>query len=224
MTNNEEKPYERFGAPSPNLKRVVSLNAYKHGLTAKALLLPAGDRPAYQECVNIIFNEYQPATPMEQLVIQEVADTTWKLQRVFVYEAGLFAKGRMENKNLFGADICAPEDRHLIEEGEIQHTYSKSLTNLSLQQGRSQRHLERKIAQFEKLRSEREVFEVAEADTAQNSVLGDPKDTRPAHESVGPVFTLEYLASRIEFTRVAGDDKAVIFDRHWGDPRAKQAA
>ena len=220
----DEKLNEEIRAQSPSLKRVASMNAYKHGLTAKALLIHELDRPAYKDTVDIVFTQYKPATPMEQLVVQEIADTTWKLDRVSFYEAGLYAKGRMENKNLFGPDMCSPAERHLIEEGEIQHTYSNSLTNLSLQQGRSQRHLERKIAQFEKLRSEREVFEVAEAELAMNSVMGDPKDTRPAHRTVGLVFTLEHLAARVEFLRGTGYKNAVIFDRHWGDPRAKQAA
>ena len=225
MISEQQSRYnDSILAQSPTLKRVASMNAYKHGLTAKALLIHELDRPAYLETVATVFNQYHPATAMEQLVVQEIADTTWKLDRVSFYEAGLFAKGRLDNKNLIGPDVvCSPEERHMLVEGVIQHTYSNSLANLSLQQGRSQRHLERKIAQFEKLRSEREPLALAEANIAMRSVKGDPKDTRPADRTVGPVFTIQYLAERMQFIRGAGDKNVLLFDRHWGDPRAKVA-
>ena len=220
---NRENAKRSEGARTPETKKVCSMNAVKHGLTARTIVLPHEQVAEYNQCVAIVFNQYKPATDMEKLVIQEVADNTWKLQRVAVYESGLHAKGRLENQARF-QEVEDPEERHIIVEAEIQHTYSKTFTNLSLQQGKTQSHLEKKIKQFEKLRAERELIELAKRKIAMESVKGDQKDMRPAHHTVGSVFSLEYLANRIVFIKAVGERNVLIFDRAWGDLKAKTPA
>ncbi len=130
---------------------------------------------------------------------------------------GLQAKGRLEHKDLFNSEDLTLEERHIMVEAAIQHTYSKSFTNLSLQQDKAQSFLEKKVKQFEKMRAEREVIDLAMRKIAMDSCLGDPNDTRPTHKSVGSVFSIEYLAHRVQFKKAVGDKNIVIFDRHWGD-------
>ncbi len=205
------------GATSEAGKAACCMNAVKHGLTARKILLHPLDVEAYEACVATVFDYYQPFSAMEKLTIQEVADVTWKLQRVAVYESGLQAKGRLEHKDLFHSEDITLEERHIVVEAAIQNTYSKSFTNLSLQQDKAQSFLEKKVKQFEKMRAEREVIDLAMRKIAMESCLGDPKDTRPTHKSVGSVFSIEYLAHRIQFKKAVGDKNIVIFDRHWGD-------
>ena len=224
---NRENAKLSQGAKTPETRQKCSMNATKHGLTARTIVLPHEQVSEYNQCVAIVFNQYKPLTDMEKLIIQEVADTTWKLQRVSVFETGLYAKGYIEFSHLYGPDIVAPEHRDQLICAETQHQYSKTFANLSLQQGKAQSHLNSKLAQFEKLRSEREVIHQYKANRAMQSILGDPDDNRPCHPTVGVDFSLDYLAYRIEFMQVMGPkgaEKIAIFDRYWGDPKAKTAA
>ena len=221
---SRENGQKSHGATSPEGKAICSRNAVKHGLCARKILIHPLDLPAYEACLDTVFKHHNPVTDMEKLIVQEVADTTWKLQRVAVYESGLQVKGRLEAQKLLGADELSEEERHILVEAEIQHTYSKSFTNLSLQQEKAQKHLEKKIAQFEKVRNERELLDLVDRKVAMESILGDPEDTRPCHPNVGSVFPIEYLAHRVEFIRAIGEKFVAVFDRAWGDLKAKRPA
>ena len=127
---------------------------------------------------------------MEKLIIQEVADTSWKLQRVAVYESGLQAKGRWELKERFHSEDLTEAERHIIVEAEVQRTYSKEFTNLSLQQDKAQKHLEKKIAQFEKIRNERELLDLSDRKVAMEASSATPMITVLAIPTSGPFFQL----------------------------------
>ena len=210
------------GAVTPEGKSICSRNAVKHGLCARKILLAPQDVEAYEKCFETVFQHHKPVTDMEKLIIQEAADTTWKLQKVAVYESGLQAKGRWELKDRYLTEDLTDEERHAMIEAEVQRTYSKEFTNLSLQQDKAQKHLEKKIAQFEKIRNERELLDLSDRKVAMESILGDPDDNRPCHPNVGSVFPIEYLAYRIEFIRAVGEKFVAVFDRAWGDLKAKQ--
>jgi hypothetical protein len=70
-------------------KQRSSLNALRHGLTAASAVLPAEDQAAYDAHRRGFFDEYQPATPTEAQLVQELADTAWRLNRVPLLEAAL---------------------------------------------------------------------------------------------------------------------------------------
>jgi len=78
----------------------------------------------------------------------------------------------------------------------------------------------KRIAQFEKMRAEREIVEVTQRNMAMDSMLGDPADTSPAHPSVGSVFSYAYLTARLKFKEAAGPEHLAVFDRTW---RSKSA-
>jgi len=70
-------------------KQRSSLNALRHGLTAAAAVLPSEDRAAYDVHCRGFFDEYQPATPTETQLTQELADTAWRINRIPALEAAL---------------------------------------------------------------------------------------------------------------------------------------
>ena len=69
-----------------------SLNALRHGLTARSAVLPSEDPVAYQQHCRQLQNEYQPDTPTETLLVQQLADTSWRLNRIPLLEADLFVQ------------------------------------------------------------------------------------------------------------------------------------
>jgi hypothetical protein len=70
-------------------KQRSSLNALRHGLTAASAVLPSEDQAAYDAHRRGFFDEYQPATPTETQLTQELADTSWRLNRIPLLEAAL---------------------------------------------------------------------------------------------------------------------------------------
>ena len=73
-------------------KQRSSLNALRHGLTAASPVLPSEDPAAYQDHRRRFFHEYQPATPTESQLTQELADTSWRLNRIPLLEADVLAR------------------------------------------------------------------------------------------------------------------------------------
>ena len=73
-------------------KQRSSQNALRHGLTAASPVLPSEDRAAYEDHRRQFFEEYQPATPTETQLVQELIDTSWRLNRIPLLEAEVLAR------------------------------------------------------------------------------------------------------------------------------------
>lgn len=73
-------------------KQRSSMNALSHGLTARASVLPTEDPRAYAEHCRRFSDEYQPATPTEIHLVQELADTAWRLNRIPILEADVLTR------------------------------------------------------------------------------------------------------------------------------------
>jgi hypothetical protein len=73
-------------------KERSSQNALAHGLTSRSPVLTTEDPAAYQLHCRQFFDEYRPATPTESQLIQELADTAWRLNPVPHLEAELVSQ------------------------------------------------------------------------------------------------------------------------------------
>ena len=73
-------------------KQRSSQNALRHGLTARTAVLASEDPAMYEQHCRQFENEYKPATQTETQLVQELADTSWRLQRIPILEATLFAQ------------------------------------------------------------------------------------------------------------------------------------
>ncbi len=80
------------GPRTPAGKQRSSLNALRHGLTAASAVLPSEDPAAYADHSRRFFDEYRPATPTESQLVQELADTSWRLNRIPLLEAEALAR------------------------------------------------------------------------------------------------------------------------------------
>ena len=73
-------------------KQRSSLNALRHGLTARTAVLPTEDPEAYQRHIQQFLDEYAPATPTETQLVHEIANTAWRLNRIPFLEAELLSQ------------------------------------------------------------------------------------------------------------------------------------
>ena len=122
-----------------------AMNALKHGLTAKAILLPTEDSEAYQRHIDSFMNEYKPANPGELTQVQFLAETSWLLARVGRLELALFSE---------------------FDEDKTLDSQMRALATISIHRHRLSRDFDRtlkelKQAQHDRIKQHR--FQVAEA-------------------------------------------------------------
>jgi hypothetical protein len=87
---NRENARHSTGPKTPEGKARSSLNATRHGLLARQLVLPVEDRAQYLELLAAFEDEYQPASPTETVLVHQLAAAQWRLQRLTRIETGFF--------------------------------------------------------------------------------------------------------------------------------------
>ena len=134
-------------------KQRSSLNALRHGLTAASPVLPSEDTAAYENHRRRFFDEYQPATPTESQLVQELVDTSWRLNRIPLLEADVLAR----------AAAPVPPDREITFDIVDAH---RLIANLGIQSQRLSRQFQKSLATLRDLqadRAERERRELRDA-------------------------------------------------------------
>jgi len=150
---NQRNAQLSTGPTSEAGKAKSSLNAVKTGLTGRTVLLPGDDAARYEAHVAQFFGGFQPVGDDERNLVQSLADTEWRLQRIPGLEMGIYALGRLEFAELFTTEDEAVR-RHLIE-AKIFLAYQRQLNNLSIQEGRLRRQREKDTAVLRDLQDQR---------------------------------------------------------------------
>ncbi len=70
------------GPRTPEGKSASSMNAMSHGLTSRMVVLAGEDPAQFQFLRRGLLKEHQPATPTEKLLVEEMAQAHWRLERV----------------------------------------------------------------------------------------------------------------------------------------------
>src|SRR4051794_39387842 len=82
------------GPTSEPGKAKSSLNAVTTGLTGRTVLLPSEDAVRYERHVAAYVKELSPVGVQESALVQSIADTAWRLDRIPGLEMAIFASGR----------------------------------------------------------------------------------------------------------------------------------
>jgi hypothetical protein len=78
------------GPKSEAGKASSSRNATRHGLTAKQVVINGEDQEAYEALRRDLIDAYQPANAAEAMLVEEIAQGFWRLQRARALEAEQF--------------------------------------------------------------------------------------------------------------------------------------
>jgi hypothetical protein len=73
-------------------KQRSSQNALTHGLTSRTAVLPTENQAAYEQHCRNFRDQYQPANATETQLVQELADTSWRLNRIPLLETSLLTE------------------------------------------------------------------------------------------------------------------------------------
>jgi hypothetical protein len=103
------------GPLSEAASAAIRENAVKHGLTAKHVVLGYEDDASYQELRASILTEYQPQTPQEHRLADQIAQNYWRLLRSRRIETATFENrlGSLKDRLHIGPDTPMDHDEGL---------------------------------------------------------------------------------------------------------------
>ena len=93
---NNQLPRRGGGPKSEAGKARSALNATRHGLSSRHLLLPGEDPAVYEQRTTAIFESFAPTNEAEAEVVALIADDMWRLDRLTRIEQGL-SNARIED-------------------------------------------------------------------------------------------------------------------------------
>jgi hypothetical protein len=158
---NAEKSH---GPTSPQGKARSKMNALRHGLTARVVVLPSEDMDAYNAFSKEIVDSLDAQTPVERQFAQTVADNQWRINRIRSIEDGMLGMGHFEAAGDF--DCPGPEIHSAMTAARAFRDDSKSFVNLSIYEQRLHRSMKESLRQLKELQTERRDREKTEMDDA----------------------------------------------------------
>ena len=88
--SNRRNALKSTGPKTPEGKAAIRLNALKHGLLSREILLPGEDEDALRELGERLRDELQPVGELENLLVDRIISAYWRLRRLGRVEAGVF--------------------------------------------------------------------------------------------------------------------------------------
>lgn len=96
ILTNQQNALLSTGPKTVNGKAVVAINAIKHGIFTKDLIIASSlgkeDEAEYIQMLNNLINCLAPQNQMESLLVEKIAIDFWRLRRVIRFESGSIEK------------------------------------------------------------------------------------------------------------------------------------
>jgi hypothetical protein len=169
-TSSKNAKDEAASLSEPKIQQVTAL-------TGRTVLLPGDDADRYERHLNQYKKAYQPGGECELELVQSLADTTWRLDRIPGLEEAIYAKGNSE----FAAEVSDldPLARSASLRMRTYLAYERQLRNLNLQEMRLHRLREKLIAEIKQLQKEREQKEKDDLSIAAKLYVTAKHDREP---------------------------------------------
>jgi hypothetical protein len=139
---NRANAQHSTGPRSDTGKQRSALNALTHGLTARTAVLPSEDPAAYQQHHRQFHDEYRPATATETQLVHELADTSWRMNRIPLLEADVLSRAQSP------APSPEPPAFDIVDAHRL-------LASLSIHGQRLSRQFQKALNQLQDLQAER---------------------------------------------------------------------
>jgi hypothetical protein len=145
-------------------KQRSSLNALRHGLTGHVIVMPSEDHIAYAAHTQRFFADLDPKGALEQQLVQSIADTSWRLNRVAALETNLLTLGMTDQSEAI--NTAQPEVHAALATAAALRDQARALSNLSMHEHRLSRQFERALNQLREIQSERREAEEKQIEKA----------------------------------------------------------
>jgi hypothetical protein len=87
---NRRNAQKSTGPKTCEGKAAVSMNALRHGLRARSVVLPGENREEFNQLCGDLEVEWNPQSRTEQFYVEQMAVSQWKLTRMEVGEVNIF--------------------------------------------------------------------------------------------------------------------------------------
>jgi hypothetical protein len=191
---NAETPKPTSGRTQQGKAR-SSMNALRHGLTARVVVLPSEDMAAYQVFSKEIVDSLDAQTPVERQFAQTVADNQWRINRIRSIEDGMLGMGHFESAGDF--DCPSSEIHSAMTAARAFRDDSRSFVNLSIYEQRLHRSMKEALRQLRELQTERREKNKTEMDDAIRLLKTQQMKGLP-HEPEPPVNEAKFVYASAE--------------------------
>ena len=150
---NQQNAQHSTGPRTEQGKQRCSQNAVKHGLRSKHPVITGEDPAEYQSKLDKLRNDLRPVNALEDEIVEQIADTAWRLKRLTRIEAAV---------NAYHLDRCAGKEHNAGKDDEhiLGNTFTgyalTDLTRLSRYEAQLSRRFHRLTKELRDLRKERD--------------------------------------------------------------------
>jgi hypothetical protein len=163
-TANRANARRSTGPKTPEGKAVVRLNALRHGLLARDVVLPGEDADAFEDFCNQIRANLSPVGPIEEFLAECVVNAMWRLRRLIRAETALL------HSRVYGlkADRLAAQIRSF----EMTYPSLLSFTTITDKPSHAEATKALRQAEYERDRDEVLLGCVLDADAKEGDTFG----------------------------------------------------
>jgi hypothetical protein len=162
---NETNALKSTGPRTEEGKQRVRLNGLRHGLTGQVTIMTDDNRREHDDFCNPILARLNPDGPLELQIANLITHDHWRLNRIHSIEDGIFALGHTYPKNQI--DSGAPQADVALSEATTFMRSAKEILLLTTYTARTNRSLEKNMAELRRLQAERKAQLETDLEEAQ---------------------------------------------------------
>jgi hypothetical protein len=152
-TINRENAQHSTGPKTPEGKRRSSLNALRHGLTGQTVVLPGENVSHFEDLFLAFQQDLKPFGQLEKQLVQTIAETQWRINRVASIESNLIALGVHEYAETI--DTEDPIIHSALVQAKAVRAEMAQIAMLGLHQTRLTKILHQTLAQLKQAQTTR---------------------------------------------------------------------
>ena len=198
-------------------KKASALNALRHGLSSRVVVLPTEDLAAYGRFSDEFLASLAPETFVERQFAQTIIDSQWRLNRVRTLEDGMLALGHYGPEGEI--DPGHPEIHSALTAAGAYREHSQAFVNLTMHEQRLYRMMKDAMKSLEELKAKRIAARQADLDAAcalrnldkMQGIVSSPNTPDDAPSTNGFVFTTEEIETECRRRRRLQEAKTALY-------------
>ena len=171
-------------------KQAVRSNAIRHGLAARShVVIPGEDEAFFHEIQNSLRAEHAPASTLEEILVNQVAENYWRLLRARNMETASFSTGLIVVAEENGVQAVEPNDLYRASSLALAcDLHDGILSKVARYSAAAERSYYRAIAELQKAQAIRHRQKPPEPPPAQAEIRSVPQFS--PEEPAGPQLVL----------------------------------
>jgi len=166
IQTNQENAQFSTGPRTEEGKKIVALNALRHGLTSQLVVLPNENNERYERFKAAVIRDFHAEGTAELMLAQTICDTQWRLERGRATEDNILARGHIEPQPDYILNLEIPDVQTAMIEAGAWERHERVLYNIHLQEGRLHRILSKTLADLREQQARRKQQAEAELEDA----------------------------------------------------------